>query len=408
MGRMKSLIGVVLALLLLVAGAGIAGAAPKMIIDRSHGQTADVSGFASVLVSRGWEVFGDQVTEVVPLTADTLNTCNLLVVTQPSTLDFSPDEIAAVEAYVQAGGGLWVLYDEYGPAFNALPQAFGVNFNNDLVWDLTSDGTQYTEEPPIVVPASLQSHPLFAGVTDFVYMAGTSLSSFPATDPATPPALPVVLTGSAAGYDDGFLFWSYPPVLAAGEVTRPDGTVGGRVLFIGDMTPLASTVYPTLGTANKNLLDNIVAWVMKPEPAPPEPPKTIEVKINIRPWNPHNTISLGERGFIRVAVMSDAKSKFDAATVVPKTVKFAGASPICWKLQNVNCDHQKDLVLVFWVPDLKDLSCDSTAAELTGNLKNGTAIHGSDSVQILPTGKCKPPKKCEPPKNDKCGGKKGK
>ena len=381
MGRMKSLLGVLVALLLLVAGAGIAGAAPRMVIDRSHGQTVDLSGFTSVLV--GWEVVGDQLDEIVPLTADVLNACNLLVVPQPVSSDFTDAEVALVHSYVEAGGGLWVLYDADAPQpnFNKLPTVFGVTFNAGVVtdYDWMSDG--YSDQLLVSTPSNLTSHPLFVGVTAFTYYRGVSLD---------PGSLPVVVTGTSTAYVGG-ASQPYPPLFAAAEV----GT--GHVVFVGDATPLEPSTYALLDLETKQLLDNIVSWLQKPD----EETGPIQVTINLRPWNRHNRINLGARGFIRVAVMST--DDFDAAQVDPKSVVFAGASPVCWKLQKVNRDREKDLVLVFWIPDLKDLTCDSTEVVLTGNTKDGkSTIEGKDSVQIQPTGKCKPPK------HDKCGGKKGK
>jgi hypothetical protein len=170
------------------------------------------------------------------------------------------------------------------------------------------------------------------------------------------------------------------------------------VVLLGDTTPFELPA-GDLGAGNAQLVTNIVSWLQKPE----EQNDTIEVTINLRPWNPHNRINLGARGFIRVAVMSD--SDFKAADVAPKTVKFAGASPVCAKLMKVNRDRQKDLVLVFWIPDLKDLTCErSQVAVLTGETKDGKSIQGSDSVQIVPCKKCKKPVH----KGNNCGGKKGK
>jgi hypothetical protein len=169
------------------------------------------------------------------------------------------------------------------------------------------------------------------------------------------------------------------------------------VVLLGDTTPFELPA-GDLGAGNAQLVTNIVSWLQKPE----EQNDTIEVTINLRPWNPHNRINLGARGFIRVAVMSD--SDFKAADVAPKAVKFAGASPVCSKLMKVNRDRQKDLVLVFWVPDLKELSCDSTDVVLTGKTKDGKSIQGSDWVQIVPSKKCKK----SVHKGNNCGGKKGK
>lgn len=394
MERMKNLLGVFLAVLLLATGAGIAGAAPGVVIDNSHGQSALLSGLADTLRAQGWEVDYVEPGESVEAA---LAGCNLLVVPQPLS-EFTEGEVQAVHAWVEAeGGGLLVLYDSDAaqPYLNKLPAAFDVTFNAGVVWDWDSSIYWWTEDVLISIPAELPSHPLFTNVTDFVYLRGTSLNV------SGSPEVLVRATGEYAycesgAYDVGGL----PPVLVANQVGA------GRVVLLGDTTPL-ELPSGDLGAGNARLVTNIVSWLQKPEEQPEEQNDTIEVTINLRPWNHCNKITLHSRGFVRVAVMSD--SDFKAADVAPKTVVFTGASPVCWKLMKVNRDRQKDLVLVFWIPDLiKDsdnengLTCDSTTVELTGKTKDGTSIHGSDMVNIQKTGKCKPPK------HDNCGGKKRK
>ena len=398
MGRTKSLLGVLLALLLVVAGAGIAGAAPKAVIDRNHGQSVDLSRFTSVLTSMGW-----QVDQTSPLTAEVLNGCNLLVVPQP--VSSLADSYDAIVAYVKAGGGLLVLGEAYGPELTAFQEAFGVAFNPDMIVDygIGSENFSvtlpanpaYVAYPdgcdPVLSYDEQRFGPILNGVTSFVYNGGCSLT-------VDPSKVGFVVTGSCMAMSEDDM--DFPPLLAA--TTLVEGVEGGRAVFLGDTDAL---------TANQQLLDNIVAWLKKPEapptpppdpepPTPPDVPTTVEVTINVlSPWHSHNMINLNARGFIRVAVMSD--SSFRADQVEPKSVVFAGASPVCWKLQKVHRDLRTDLVLVFWIPDLKDLTCGSNTVELTGETMDGTPIHGSDGIVV--TGKCN-----KPPKNDKCGGKKGK
>jgi hypothetical protein len=404
MRSMRGFLGVLLATLLLLplGGAGVAGAVPKMVIDRSHGQQADVSGFAGVLVSKGWEVILDQ-----RLTEQVLSDCSLLVVTQPGT-EFTANEVAVVKSYVQNGGGLWVLYDAGLQPLNALPAAFGVSFTGGLVESFHENGETF-QTLTIPVPSAFQSHPLFSkpsGVLDFVYQKGTSLFSSAYPDSSDPAAdlqqiFPLVVTaGDANAYDDS-TWVSNPVVLVAAEVGAGHVLFMGDTSLVGDTTPPEPSAQATRQAANGSLVDNILDWLRKPEPELPEEPETITVTINLRPWNPCNKINLDSKGFIRVAVMST--DGFDASRVDPKSVVFAGASPVCSRLMNVNRDRQKDLVLVFWIPDLKDLTCDSDEAVLIGETTDGTSILGTDKVQIVPSKKCK-----KPPKNNNGGGKKGK
>jgi len=262
----------------------------------------------------------------------------------------------------------------------------------------------------IPVPSAFQSHPLFSkpsGVLGFVYQNGTSLFSPAYPDSSDPAAdlqqiFPLVVTaGDANAYDDST--WVFNPVvLVAAEVGAGHVLFMGDTSLVGDTTPPAPSTYATREAANGSLVDNILDWLKKPEPELPEEPETIAVTINLRPWNPHNKINLDSKRFIRVAIIGT--DGFDASRVDPKSVVFAGASPVCSKLMNVNRDRQKDLVLVFWIPDLKDLTCDSDEAVLTGETKDGTSIHGTERVHIVPNKKCKKPVN----KGKHCDGKKAK
>ena len=423
MCRMKSLLGVLLAVLLLVAGAGIAAGAcskpapapappavPTLVVDRGHGQTADVSGLTKVPASQGCEVSDvqGQPADAAALAAALAN-CSLFVVTQPTTRDFTLDEVAAVQSYVANGGGLWVLYDADGPGpYNTLPEAFGVTFDAQALWKSDYDSDPDAPDYPYVytfttlIPTELQTNhrELFAGVNDFVYYRGVSLES--STSPGSDPQLPVVVT---AGPDVWGGHYNPSPVLAAGDVGS------GRAVFIGDATPLNGSMWanPSFGDGNRRLLDNIVAWLKKPvpnslaspdPPNPPDPPADdpITVKISIRPWCKVNKIDLNSKGFVRVAVITTPD--FDANDVELNTVKFAGATPVCSKLVNVDRHKGKDLLLLFHIPDL-NLPDGATEAELTGWTKCDQFFHGKDAVQVIPKKKCKkPPQKV----HHDCGG----
>lgn len=411
MGKIKGFFGVLLAALLLLplGGAGLAGAAPKMVIDRSHGQTVDLSGLTGDLasqasgVSQEWEV---SYVEPGQSVGAALSDCNLLVVTQPLS-EFLPEEVSAVRSYVESGGGLWVLYNAMSPSGleppNDLPEAFGVNFSWGPVSGFDANSVP-TYTLTMSVPDGLRSHPLFdrdaliAGdeVTSFNYPNGASL--FPSSNPYSPapaldlqPIFPVVVTAGATGMDED-RWVSEPVVLVAGQVGE------GRVVFIGDTTLLDPS-------ADAVLSQNIIAWLMKPEPDPqpdpePVPPKEsgpISVTINVRPWSPDNKIKLNSKHFLRVAVMTTLD--FDAAQVDPKSVAFAGAKPVYWKLRDVDRDGDKDCLLVFWIPDLTELTAESTEtvteAVLSGKtvqtvdvtraaLVEGTSFEGKDWVRIAP------------------------
>ncbi len=108
---------------------------------------------------------------------------------------------------------------------------------------------------------------------------------------------------------------------------------------------------------------------------------SIEVQIDIKPGNEHNNINLKSKGVVPVAVLTT--DDFDAAMVDPATVEFAGASPVRWKLADVDDDGDDDMMFHFRTQDLT-LDQDSTEATLTGQTTQGALIEGSDEVRIVP------------------------
>ena len=61
-----------------------------------------------------------------------------------------------------------------------------------------------------------------------------------------------------------------------------------------------------------------------------------EVDIDIKPGSDPNSINLKSKGVVPVAVLTTPD--FDAATVDPATVEFAGASPVRWTMEDVDGD----------------------------------------------------------------------
>ena len=81
-----------------------------------------------------------------------------------------------------------------------------------------------------------------------------------------------------------------------------------------------------------------------------------------------------------------ATDDFDASTVDPSTVEFAGASPVRWMLEDVDGDGDMDKLFHFETQDL-NLNENSTEATLTGSTYGGQAIEGTDTVNIVLKGK---------------------
>lgn len=116
---------------------------------------------------------------------------------------------------------------------------------------------------------------------------------------------------------------------------------------------------------------------------PPMAP-CFERSIDIKPGSDPNSINLKSKGVVPVAALTTGE--FDATTIDPATVVFAGASPVRWATEDVDGDGDADLVFHFKTQAL-DLNKDSTSATLTGGTSDGKHIRGTDAVRIVPAGK---------------------
>lgn len=105
------------------------------------------------------------------------------------------------------------------------------------------------------------------------------------------------------------------------------------------------------------------------------------VMIDIKPGSCPNSINLKSKGVVPVAVLTT--DDFDASTVDPVTVLFAGASPLRWTTEDVDGDGDMDLLFHFKTQEL-NLTETSTEATLTGTTLGGQPIMGTDTANIVP------------------------
>jgi parallel beta-helix repeat protein len=113
-----------------------------------------------------------------------------------------------------------------------------------------------------------------------------------------------------------------------------------------------------------------------------------EVEIVVRPGSRHNKIDLSAWGFLPVAVLSTAD--FNATSIDPETVEFAGAKPMHSIRTHVNRDRRADMLFFFWIRHL-DFDLDengtkapvTTEAILTGETNKGESIIGTDTVTVI-------------------------
>jgi hypothetical protein len=105
-----------------------------------------------------------------------------------------------------------------------------------------------------------------------------------------------------------------------------------------------------------------------------------EVEIDITPGGNPNTINLKSKGVVAVAVLTT--DDFNAGTIEPSSVQFAGAPPVRWKLEDVDDDGDDDMLFHFRTQQL-NLDQSSTHAVLTGVTTDEAPIHGSGEVRIV-------------------------
>jgi len=116
------------------------------------------------------------------------------------------------------------------------------------------------------------------------------------------------------------------------------------------------------------------------------PVPVIEVEIDIKPGSDPNSINLKSKGVVPVAVLFT--EAFDASTIDPSTVVFAGALPVRSTECDVDGDGDLDLLFHFKTQYL-ELDENSTKATLTSTTYDGQPIQGTDKVNIVPKKKGK-------------------
>lgn len=248
-----------------------------------------------------------------------------------------------------------------------------------------------------------------AGGSGIFTSNGTAVSTIADTDgPFTFFSTPSINDVGAIAFQ-GFL------LSGAGIFTGPD-PAGNKVIAVGDLLDGSSVAGLAFSREGLNDAAQVAFFasladgrqgifradpeaagdpVPPPDPAPepdpvppPDPvPSTLHVPIDITPGGNPNSINLGSKGTLVVAILSTAS--FDATTVNPTTVALAGAyvkskqnGTRMVSYEDVNGDGLLDLVVHVEKTAL-ELNESSTEAVLTGETTNGTMITGSQSVRVV-------------------------
>lgn len=110
-----------------------------------------------------------------PLTAERLARCDILLLKTP-TRPFAPGEVAAIEAFVRAGGGLLLVGDHtnvFGTStyMNPVATRFGLRFVHDSTYDLASMGLSLYRPPRVF------RHPVVLHLPPYLFATSCSLTA---------------------------------------------------------------------------------------------------------------------------------------------------------------------------------------------------------------------------------------
>ena len=151
------------------------------------------------------------------------------------------------------------------------------------------------------------------------------------------------------------------------------------------------------GDGDIDVLSDKIVWYENLSPH-------ILVEFDIKPQSCPNPLNVKDKGNIPVAILG--KSNFDVVNVDPTTILFEGVAPIRWAIEDITtpvsggeqCDCTTDgpdgfadLTLKFDAQEIiaalgSVKNGDELVLTITGKLRNGTPIEGSDCVIIKAKG----------------------
>jgi hypothetical protein len=109
------------------------------------------------------------------------------------------------------------------------------------------------------------------------------------------------------------------------------------------------------------------------------------IKISIRPggyMTPYpNRVAPGSDGIVAIAILPE--DGLDPKSVDVSTLRLAGVPPTSSNICRYNEQDEEALCVFFDSKNLR-LKPSDRVAILTGKLKDGTPVYGSDSVLVLP------------------------
>ncbi|MCM2264291.1 MAG: DUF4350 domain-containing protein [Desulfuromonadales bacterium] len=227
-------------------------AAPVVLFDEGHGQPflasgerpLDLSALAGIFTTAGYEVR----TSSQLLDSSKLAGVDVMI-SSGAFQPFKPEEVAAVLAFVERGGGLAVML-HIAPPLAGLLHTLEVDFTNGTLREQSNVIGENRQDFRV---RDLSSHPLNDGLQDFAVYGAWALRG-------TAPAVEIVARTGAHGWID----LNRDRQLSAGDAVQPfgvavAGTFGqGHFAVFGD-DALFQNRY--LEGSNRALAVNLARWL---------------------------------------------------------------------------------------------------------------------------------------------------
>lgn len=272
------------------------GEGPRVCLDEGHDNfhtsTGRYAPFVAVLRADGYRVDAAR----GPFSGDALARCDVLVVANalhprnredwslPTPSAFAPEEVAALRAWVEAGGGLWLIADHmpFAGAAAELGAAFGFELANGFALRSGHQG------PDLFTRAEgIAADPLTDG--DRPGLRVDQIATFTGSAFRPPPDARVLLT-----LGPGFVSLEPQRAWQFDEATPRRDVAGwaqgaavqrgaGRVVVFGEAAMFTSQVTgdrPAVGLThpdardNTRLLRNLALWLATPSPTAGPAPAT--------------------------------------------------------------------------------------------------------------------------------------
>jgi hypothetical protein len=184
-------------------------------------------------------------------------------------------------------------------------------------------------------------------------------------------------SGDLSLYIDGGLESSESDTINSINAGGADLRIGARQ-YTGSQC-FFNGVIDEVGLWNRTLSADEVAWLASPE-----------VNIDIKPGSDPNSINLGSKGVIPVAILSS--DIFDATQVDPDTVSLAGAGVAVRGKGNKSLAHQEDvngdglldLVVQLETENLDPNEFQDGTVVLEGRTFDSLPFRGEDEIVIVP------------------------